>query len=80
MTCSWTGNRSVVPFWTPNVPNLIACPSDPSLAAADLQIAADDPDPQGRALRLRRSLSDYARGRSGRRIRPAGLSLRRWDC
>ena len=42
------------------IPNLTACPSDPSLAAADLQIAADDPDPQSRALRLRGSLSDYA--------------------
>ncbi|MDE2881883.1 MAG: ParA family protein [Acidobacteriota bacterium] len=48
-----------------DVPNLIACPSDPSLAAADLQIAADDPDPQGRALRLRGSLSDYARDDPG---------------
>lgn len=43
------------------LPNLIACPSDPSLAAADLQIAADDPDPERRALRLRGSLSDYTR-------------------
>ena len=44
-----------------DIPNLIACPSDPSLAAADLQIAADEPDPQRRALRLRRSLSGFAR-------------------
>ena len=43
------------------IPNLIACPSDPSLAAADLQIAADDPDPHHRALRLRNSLSNVAR-------------------
>ena len=45
--------------------NLTACPSDPSLAAADLQIAADDPDPQRRALRLRGSLSDYTRDDPG---------------
>lgn len=43
------------------VPNLTACPSDPSLAAADLQIAADDADPHQRALRLRDSLADFAR-------------------
>jgi chromosome partitioning protein len=43
------------------IPNLIACPSDPSLAAADLQIAADDPDPHRRALRLRESFSDFVR-------------------
>ena len=44
-----------------DIPNLIACPSDPSLAAADLQIAADDPDPHHRALRLRQSLADFAK-------------------
>lgn len=44
-----------------DIPNLIACPADPSLAGADLQIAADDPDPHRRALRLRESLSDFVR-------------------
>ena len=44
-----------------NIPNLIACPSDPSLASADLQIAADDPDRKSRALRLHRSLVEFAR-------------------
>ena len=44
-----------------DVPNLIACPSDPSLAGADLQIAAEDPDPRRRALRLRESLAEFAR-------------------
>ena len=48
-----------------DIPNLMACPSDPSLAAADLQIAADDPDPHHRALRLRNSLSDFARDEAG---------------
>ncbi len=43
------------------VANLIACPADPSLAGADLQIAADDPDPRRRALRLRQSLADFRR-------------------
>lgn len=43
------------------IPNLIACPSDPSLASADLQIAADDPDRKGRALRLRHGLAGMAR-------------------
>lgn len=43
-----------------SVPNLIACPSDPSLAAADLQIAAGEPDLRRRAFRLRQSLSDFA--------------------
>lgn len=43
------------------IPNLIACPSDPSLASADLRIAADDPDRQSRALRLRRGLLAFAR-------------------
>ena len=48
-----------------DIPNLSACPSDPSLAAADLQIAADDPDPHRRALRLRDRLSDFARDEPG---------------
>lgn len=43
------------------IPNLIACPSDPSLASADLQIAADDPDRQSRALRLRHGLAAFER-------------------
>lgn len=42
------------------VENLTACPADPSLAGADLELAADEPDPQRRASRLRDRLTDYA--------------------
>ena len=41
-------------------PNLLACPSEPSLAGADLELAADEPDPQCRASRLRDSLEAFA--------------------
>ena len=37
-------------------PNLLACPSDPSLAGADLELSAEEPDLHRRASRLRRSL------------------------
>ena len=37
-------------------PNLMACPSDPSLAGADLELSADEPDLHRRASRLRTSL------------------------
>lgn len=43
------------------IPNLVASPSDPSLAGADLQLAADEPDPRQRASRLRESLEGYRR-------------------
>ena len=46
-------------------PNLFASPSDPSLAGADLQIAAAEPDPRQRASRLRASLRDYGRTAPG---------------
>ena len=55
------GEPLVRTFLETGVPNLIACPSDPSLAAADLQIAAEDPDPRERACRLRRRLEDFVR-------------------
>ena len=45
-------------------PNLLACPSDPSLAGADLELSAEEPDLHRRASRLRRSLE--ALGESAR--------------
>lgn len=42
-------------------PGLVACPSDPSLAGVDLDLAAEEPDPEKRASRLRRSLAEFAR-------------------
>ena len=44
-----------------STPNLVACPSDPSLAGADLELAAEEPDPRRRASRLRARLADFAR-------------------
>ena len=41
-------------------PNLLACPSEPSLAGADLELAAEEPDLHRRASRLRRSLAAFA--------------------
>ena len=43
-------------------PDLAACPADPSLAGADLDIAREEPDPRRRAIRLRDSLSLWAEG------------------
>ncbi len=43
------------------IPHLLACPSDPSLAGADLELARDQPDPRTRASRLRGLLEDYQR-------------------
>lgn len=43
-----------------STPNLIASPSDPSLAGADLELAAEERDPRQRASRLRDSLVAYA--------------------
>ena len=43
------------------VANLIACPSDPSLAGADLELAAEEPEPRRRGSRLRASLADFGR-------------------
>ncbi len=45
-----------------STPGLIACPSDPSLAGVDLDLAAEEPDADQRASRLRRSLAEFARG------------------
>lgn len=42
-------------------PDLLACPSDPSLAGVDLDLAAEEPDPGERASRLRRSLAEFTR-------------------
>ena len=41
-------------------PDLAACPADPSLAGADLELSADEPDLARRAARLRACLRDYA--------------------
>lgn len=41
-------------------PDLLACPSEPSLAGADLELAADEPDLRRRASRLRESLRAFA--------------------
>ncbi len=42
------------------VPGLEIAPSDPSLAAADLALAADESDPRARASRLRDALGTFA--------------------
>ena len=41
------------------VPGLALAPSDPSLAAADLALADEEPDPRARALRLRSALEEW---------------------
>lgn len=45
--------------------SLFACPSDPSLAGADLELAGDEPDPRARASRLRSGLADYETAEPG---------------
>ncbi len=47
------------------VPGLVIAPSDPSLAAADLALAADEPEPRARASRLREALEQLAATGSG---------------
>lgn len=41
-------------------PDLLVCPSDPSLSGADLELASDETDPQRRASRLRECIAAYA--------------------
>ena len=50
---------------TTSTSDLLACPSDPSLAGADLELAADEPDPKRRASRLRECLATYGVERPG---------------
>ncbi len=53
--------RTVLPT---GVENLSACPSDPSLAGVDLELAAEFRDPKRRASRLRESLAAFSRSDS----------------